>query len=364
MKKLLFGFLCLSLLVGCGKSAVSNSGGTKKQVGFNDPTASLNFSTKYIETVKDGGDAKTFGHNGGKPEIFSLAVSEYPSWSVFLVADIKGIINGKEGELSPLEKKWNVDVILKEADYDTCITYYGTKTVDAACLTNMDTIAPSQGRPSVAVLPTSTSVGADTCIVVGIDKIEDLKGIPTYGLEKSVSQFAFEKNLVLKGLNPKDFPFKNMDPAAAAQAVQTGQDGVKSIMVWNPFSLQTIRTNKNAKVIFSSDSMPEEIIDCVMMGEDALRKPGGEAFACCIAEAYYEVNKLIADPATHDETLVAIGSKFSNLPLADMEIIVDQTRFYSTPEAALELFNSSKFQNQTMPDVVKFCVEHDIVSTK
>jgi NitT/TauT family transport system substrate-binding protein len=181
-------------------------------------------------------------------------------------------------------------------------------------------------------------------------------------LEKSVSQYAFEKNLVLKGFNPHEFPYKNLDPSAAATAMQTKQEGIKSIMVWNPFSLQTIRTNKDAKVLFSSDSMPEEIIDCVMMGADSLKKPGGEAFACCIVEAYYEVNKLIADPTTHDETLVAIGAKFSNLPLEDMEIVVQQTRFYSTPDAALELFNSEKFQKETMPEVVKFCIDHEIVS--
>jgi hypothetical protein len=116
--------------------------------------------------------------------VFILDWSEYPSWSVFGVAHERGILNGKEGEQSDLEKKWNVDVVLKQSDYDTCLTHFGSNTVDAACLTNLDTLAPSLGRLSVAILPTSTSVGADACITVGIDDIDSLKGVPVYGLEK------------------------------------------------------------------------------------------------------------------------------------------------------------------------------------
>jgi hypothetical protein len=93
---------------------------------------------------------------------FSLTWSEYPSWSAFGVAHELGILNGEKGKMSELEKKYNVDVVLKEADYDTCVQYYGTGTVDAACLTNMDTLSPCDGSSCTwNVLPTSTSFGGD-----------------------------------------------------------------------------------------------------------------------------------------------------------------------------------------------------------
>lgn len=292
---------------------------------------------------------------------FTLAWSEYPSWSVFGVASENGLINGEQGKQGPIEKKWGVDIVLKEADYDTCLTLFGTKTVDAACLTNIDTLAPSTGRASVAVLPTSTSVGGDACIVTGDHDLNWLLENPTYGLEKSVSQYAFERNLILQGKNPKDYTFKNMDPSAAAQAVQTNQNNINSIMVWNPFVLQTLRTRQGTKVLFDSSTIPEEIIDCVMVGKDTLSTPKGEDFACAVIETYYALNQQLADPATADKTLVAIGAKFSSLGLDDMKLVVTQTKFYSTPEAALKLFNSSKFQKQTMPGVVEFCETHEIV---
>jgi hypothetical protein len=61
---------------------------------------------------------------------------------------------------------------------------------------------------------------------------------------------------------------------------------------------------------------------------------------------------------------VDLGAKFSSLGLEDMKIVVEQTRFYKTPDEALGLYEGDKFQQETMPKVVDFCVSHDIVSEK
>ncbi len=248
---------------------------------------------------KDGGNGSQTGGTGETP-VFSLAWSEYPSWSVFGVAHEKGLLHKDEGKLGEIEKKWGVDVVLVQADYDPCLSQYGNSTVDAVCMTNMDSLAPATGRDSVAILPTSTSVGADACIAVGIDSIEGLKNEPTYGLEKSVSQYAFERCLEMEGQVPADFEFKNMDPGVAAQAMQSGDDQVKSIMVWNPFVLQTLRDRDGAKRMFDSRKIPEEIIDMVVVSKASLAEPGGEKFACAIIDAFYRVNEMLANDATRE----------------------------------------------------------------
>ena len=61
------------------------------------------------------GKAAVGAAGGGKPPVFSLAWSEYPSWSVFGVADKEGLLDGKEGALGTIEKKWNVDIVLNYA---------------------------------------------------------------------------------------------------------------------------------------------------------------------------------------------------------------------------------------------------------
>ncbi|MGD9714853.1 MAG: hypothetical protein AB7V46_22750, partial [Thermomicrobiales bacterium] len=166
---------------------------------------------------------------------FSLATSEYPSWSTFMVAGKAGLINPDEGgEPGTLEKKWGVDIVLYVKDYDPCLTMYGNGSVDAVCMTNMDSLNPALGRPSTAIMPTSTSVGADKVIGVGFDPkfnqnitkgqhvANFLKGKKTYGLSKSVSEYVFVRGLQVMELNPKDFEFVNLEPSAAATALQTG----------------------------------------------------------------------------------------------------------------------------------------------
>lgn len=301
------------------------------------------------------GDKKVSDGGGEKLPVFSLATSEYPSWSTFVVAAKAGLINPKEGgEPGSLEKKYGVDIVLHVKDYDPCLTMYGSGTVDAVCMTNMDALNPSLTRSSTAILPTSTSAGADKVIAVGVPDVKGLKGQKVYGLSKSVSEYLFVRGLQVKELSPKDFQFVNLEPSAAATAIQTGSNDVKAVCIWNPFALQTLRTQPNAKVLFDSTVIPEEIIDMVVVSNDALKKDKGEDFAACVCETFYEVNKRLADPKSADVTYQALGAEFSNLGVADMKLCCKETSFYATPEAGIKLFSSPKYP-ETMKTVVTTC---------
>jgi NitT/TauT family transport system substrate-binding protein len=294
---------------------------------------------------------------------FSLAWSEYPSWSVFGVAHVYKLIDGRAGQLGPLERKWNVDIVLKEAEYDPCLSMYGSSQCDAVCITNMDALNPALTRPSVVILPTSTSYGADALIVVNaISEIKQLRGKKVYGLAKSVSEYCFVRNLELLGEKESDHKFSNMDPGAAAVAMQQKQKDIEAIVVWNPVVLETLNKRKDVKVLFDSTTIPNEIIDCVVVAQAALDKPGGKDFACAVIDTYYAVNNRIADPKTSDETLVALGEKFSHLNLASMKKVVQQTKFYSTPKAGLDVLTGKDLQ-PIMKKVVDFCVSHEITSS-
>ena len=342
--------LLLALCVTIGLSGCGN-----EQTSSPQPTPGSGEEASTPSTENETASVK----ESGLPT-FSLAWSEYPSWSTFGVAHLDGFINGKKGELGPIEEKWKVDIVLHEADYDTCITMYGAGQVDAACLTNMDSLNPSIGRRSTMILPTSTSHGADACIVVDtINSIEDLKGKKVYGLEKSVSEYCFVRNLENAGHKEKDFSFSNMDPSAASAAMQQKQASVEAIMVWNPFVLETLSKRSDVKVLFDSTGIPSEIIDSVIMSQDSLNKEGGEAFACAIAEAFYTVAERMNQPDTRDATLTALGEKFSNLDLAAMNNVVRQTKFLTTPGEAIALFNGQELP-QIMDRVVSFCVDHEI----
>jgi ABC-type nitrate/sulfonate/bicarbonate transport system substrate-binding protein len=314
--------------------------------------------TKPTSTSPNEAVTAVSGGNQKMPS-FSVASSEYPSWSTLMVAAKAGLINGeKGGKPGVLEKKWNVDVVLEVKDYDPCLAMFANGAVDAVCMTNMDSLNPALGRPCTAICPTSTSVGADKVIAVGYKTPEELKGQKVFGLAKSVSQYSYVRELKKRGLNPAEYPFENLDPAAAATALQSSSGEIKAICVWNPYALQTLRTNPRSTTICDSSEIPEEIIDMIVMGNDSLKKEGGENFAALLCDTYYAVcDKLNdSDQKVADATLTAIGEDFSKLPLDDMRIVVKETRFYDTPAKGKALFTSAAYK-ETMKIVVDTCVE-------
>lgn len=334
------------LTVGCG------SEGQTKKAGGDKATSSKEFG---------GGIANK---NGDKLPAFSLATSEYPSWSTFMVAGKARLINPEQGgEHGELEKKWGIDVVLQVKDYDPCLTLYGNGQVDAVCMTNMDSLNPALGRPSTAIMPTSTSAGADKVIAVGVDKVEDLKGVKVHGLSRSVSEYVFVRGLESKGLLPNDFQFVSLDPAPAATALQTKSNDVRAICVWNPFALQTLRLVPDAKVIMDSTACPEEVIDQVVVANESLKKEGGDKFACCLCDIFYRVCKAMDEPKTSDATYKALGEDFSNLNVEDMKLCCQETSFYKTPEAGIKLYSSSKFKD-TMNTVIDTCKKIHVLEEK
>jgi NitT/TauT family transport system substrate-binding protein len=314
-----------------------------------------------------GGNGNGAGSGSTDVPTFTLAWSEYPSWSVFGVAHEMGLLDAAEGAQGEIEKKWGVDVVLKEASYDSCLNMFTSKNCDAVCMTNMDALIVSPGRDGVAFLPTSTSVGADACIVVDIDNLEELKPHKIYGLQGTVSQYCFVRCVEEleeqspAGHKPSDFDFTNQDPGAAAVAMAQKQESHRAIMVWNPFVLQTLKDRPDAKVLFDSSMIPGEIVDMVVVGADVLNQDGADKFVSAVIDAFYRMNEELAKPGTGDETLVALGEKFSNLELEDMKKVVQQTKFYKTADDAVALLEGDEFK-ATMTTVEKFCVDQGLLS--
>ncbi len=295
---------------------------------------------------------------------FTLAWSEYPSWSTFGVANELKLIDGAKGKKGSIEEKWNVDIVLKEADYESCLVMYASNQCDAVCITNMDALNPCLSRPSTVILPTSTSFGADACIVSkDIADVKQLRGKKIYGLAKTVSEYCFVRNLEILGEKEADYQFTNMDPAAAAMAMQQKRDGYNAIVVWNPFVLETLNKRKDAKVLFDSTTIPGEIIDMVVAAQSALDKPGGDACAHAVIDAFYAICSRMTNPATQDDTLIALGEKFSNLNLQSMRQVVKQTKFYGTAAEGIQVLSADSTKT-IMQKVVDFSTSHDVIPKK
>lgn len=343
-----FVLLALALLVGCGTT---------------DAPPDTDGPAGDTPTPDIGPDPAINPAVTGTLPVFKIDPSEYPSWSTYILAAKAGLFNPAEGgEHGPLEKKWKVDVVMQPKDYDPCIAAYALGTSDATCITNGDVLNVALSRDSTIILATSYSNGADKVIKRKGLTPEDMKSVPIYGLKKSVSEFLKVAGMEKLNLDPNDYKFENLDPAAAATALQNDTGDVKAICVWNPYAMQTLRTASDVEVWFDSTLIPEVIVDCVVQSNESLKREGGERFAALVCDCYYQVNeKLFSDDQTvADATLTALGKDFSKLPLADMKLVVQETKFYSTPKAGIDLLSSDKFKS-TMDYVVAVCQKIEVL---
>jgi hypothetical protein len=101
----------------------------------------------------------------------------------------------------------------------------------------------------------------------------------------------------------------------------------------------------------------------VVIAQESLNKPGGKEFAYAVIDTFYAINRQLENPEIADETLIALGEKFSHLNLQSMRKVVRQTLFYKTPKDALKLFTSEELP-EIMKLVTEFCVSHDITPEK
>lgn len=109
--------------------------------------------------------------------------------------------------------------------------------------------------------------------------------------------------------------------------------------------------------------VPVEIIDMVVMSNDSLKREGGDRAAKAICETFYRINQRLNDPSTRDDTLLALGDKFSNLTVQHMRKVVRQTKFYGTAAEGIAVFMNPELP-KTMKKVVDFCVRCDMLGGK
>jgi len=290
--------------------------------------------------------------------VYSVALSEYPSWSAVMYAHDVGLVNAKQGgAMGTIETERGIDLVFKFVGYDKCLEMYGAGDVDAVAMTNIDSLPISIALQSVGVFPTSTSDMADTVQVTSdIKAWDDLRGVEIYGLANTVSEYNFRRVAEVAGQNPDDFNYVNMDPDMAAMKMIQGE--ADAISVWNPFKRNVVNAmGEGVHELGNSGVIPLEILDLMVASQASLDRPEGDAFVAALMDAFYGVNTLMADPATRTETLEGIAAVFAPLSLEDMEIVVTETKFFSAPQDGLALYTGDELK-VAMEPVVKFAIEH------
>ncbi len=98
-------------------------------------------------------------------------------------------------------------------------------------------------------------------------------------------------------------------------------------------------------MLFDSTKIPNEIIDTVTHGPGVARQTRRtrSSPAPSLTRSTRSTSAS-PTPTTRDETLVALGEKFSHLDLASMKKVVEQTQFYATPQAGLDILGGDELK--------------------
>lgn len=334
--------------------------------GSENPAATSGTGTNPATVTEAAPAEASFGtikpYDGATPAVFTLDVSPYPSWNLFDVADIDGDIDRDQGEMGAIEKKWNVDIVLATKDYVPTLTDFASTAADAVAVTNTDAYNVAEKRASVAILANSTSFGADAVVADGTVKdLAAAKGKAFKGAAHSVSDYLLYRCAQKAGLDPADYVISDMDPGAVATLMQQMDADTPLGVLWNPFTQNALQSRPDLTRLCDSTAIPGEIVDMVMVGADALRRPGGPAFAMAVNEAYYTATARLADPATHAATIESLGRKFSDLAGPQMEPFVVETKIYGTPGQGLAVFDGAQFRSDLTGHIAEFSTVRGMV---
>ena len=216
----------------------------------------------------------------GRAASFSLAWSEYPSWSAFGVAHEVKLINGKEGQLGPDRREVEsrhraqggrirpVPVHVRRRPVRRRLHHQHGRPQPRLCRAPAWPSCPP--RPASAPTPSSSPRPSPTST--------SLKGKKVRGLALSVSEYCFARNLEILGKNPKDYSVHQHGPGRrrARHAAEAGRASTPS---WSGTrSCSTPSTSaKTAASCSTRTTIPGEIVDMVVVAKSSLEKPGGKA---------------------------------------------------------------------------------------
>src|SRR5579863_669200 len=300
----------------------------------------------------------------------SLFAQQKPSftvgWSVYVGWDPYYFM-AKSGILRRWADKYGISIRVQRFDYAPSLDAFVAKNIDACAMTNMEALdmPAAAGIDTTAIIVGDYSNGNDAVIVRQNLTLAQIPGKPVLLVEKTVSQYLFERAMVMNGLGDQIRKVKYINTSDSDIASAFLTDASKPVVVtWKPLVSQIARA-KDVKVIFNSSQIPGEILDLMVVRTDVLNRPdgSGQKFAKAIAGAWYEVmSQMTAKGAAADKVLTSIAEASQDSLTSYKEQLATTHMFY-TPQYSAEMAASADLK-KTMDLVRQFCFTHGLLGDK
>ena len=344
----LAAFAALTSASGCGTkkpdNAAAGSGSALAAAGAPAAGSSAPGGAMVVEGTAPAGDKPAAGRE------YQIAWSVWTGWMPFKLMEVKGFLAKRAAE-----KGLKVKLVEFPAYMDS-VTAFAAGKLDACAMTAMEALQPAAaGVDTVAIVVNDTSNGGDGVLVRGINDLKGLKGKEILLAELSVSHYLLVRGLDSVGMKESDVKIKNTDGDEAGKAF-VADPKVEAVTTWNPHLFQAVEGGKG-KVIFSSKDIPGEIIDVLVVNNNALKE--SPALAWVLTEAWYDAMKAIDDPATREESIkiMADGAHATVDEFKKMLVGTD----LRTDRGRAAAFLEADTTKATLEKIKKFSIDHGLV---
>ena len=269
---------------------------------------------------------------------------------------------GKSGILRKWADKYNISIRVQRFDYAASLDAFVAKNIDACAMTNMEALdmPAASGVETTAIITGDYSNGNDAILARRNLTLQQLPGNRMLLVQKTVSQYLFERAMTLNGLEAQIKKVKLVNTSdtdiATAFIADTNQD---SVATWKPMVSQIAKA-KGVKLLFSSAQIPGEILDLMVVRTEILNRTdgSGQRFAKALAGAWYETMRQMS-AAGPDKVLREIAAAAEDT-LESYKEQLSTTNLFYTPASAVAFTSAPDFK-QKMNLVRQFCFTHGLL---
>ena len=285
-------------------------------------------------------------------------------WSVYVGWDPYQYL-AKSGILHKWADKYGVNIKVQRFDYAPSLDAFVAKNIDACAMTNMEALdmPATAGVDTTAVIIGDYSNGNDAVLARGNLSLAQIPGRKVMLVEKTVSQYLFERAMTINGLSDQLRKVRYLNTSDSDIAAAFLTDTSKDVVVtWKPLVSQIAKA-KGVKTLFNSSQIPGEILDLLVVRTDVLKRPEGQRFAKAITAAWYEVMGLMSKPGPETDKVLTSIAEVSQDSLASYKEQLGTTHMFYTPQSGAQMATSPDLKT-TMDHVRQFCFTHGLLGEK
>jgi NitT/TauT family transport system substrate-binding protein len=293
---------------------------------------------------------------GQKPS-FTVGWSIYAGWTPYYYMN-------KAGILRKWADKYGIAIKVQRFDYAPSLDAFVARNIDACAMTNMEALdmPAASGVPTTVVLIGDYSNGNDAVLVRGGLQLKDLPGKKMLLVQKTVSEYLFDRAMSLNGLRDqiKRVRLINTSDSDIATAF-LGDTSANAVVTWKPMVSQIVK-QKGITSLFNSSQIPGEILDLTVVRTDVLTRPdgAGQKFAKALSGAWFEMLAMMSAKGPAGDKVLAAIAEGSQDTLESYKEQLSTTKMFYTPQSAAD-FGASPDLKQKMALVRQFCFDHGLL---